>query len=263
MILNIFDKKKYAKLALKNSKKYISATPFPHINLKNFLSKDVANKLYKKFPLFNDNSFWINYKNNNTTNKKSIQDERFFPSLFREMFRELNSRQFILFLETLTNINGLIPDPYFIGGGIHISEKGGYLKKHVDFNWHHKLQAHRRVNVLIYLTPNWKKEYNGDLELSNQNGFASYEPTFNSCIIFNTSANSFHGHPQPLNVNKNIFRRVLNMYYYTTNRNKNEIYNPTFTSYGKIKKRKINPKFFKIKASPWCNNLLKDYKKLK
>ena len=46
----------------------------------------------------------------------------------------------------------LIPDPYFLGGGIHSSKKGGFLNIHTDFNWHHKLQLHRRVNVLIYLS---------------------------------------------------------------------------------------------------------------
>ena len=70
--------------------------------------------------------------------------------LFRSIFREFNSRQFLLFLETLTGIENLIPDPYFLGGGIHSSKKGGFLNIHTDFNWHHKLQLHRRVNVLIY-----------------------------------------------------------------------------------------------------------------
>ena len=59
------------------------------------------------------------------------------------MLREFNGRQFTLFLETLTGIDNLIPDPYFIGGGIHLSGPGDFLKIHADFNWHHKLQAYR------------------------------------------------------------------------------------------------------------------------
>ena len=63
------------------------------------------------------------------------------------MLREFNSRQFTLFLETLTGIECLLPDPYFIGGGAHVSTTGDFLKIHADFNWHHKLQAYRRVNA--------------------------------------------------------------------------------------------------------------------
>ena len=38
----------------------------------------------------------------------------------REMLREFNSRQIYAFsFETLTGIDCLLPDPYFIGGGVH------------------------------------------------------------------------------------------------------------------------------------------------
>ena len=264
--MNHFDSKKYNLLALKSSKKYIHNKPFPHIQFKNFLSKKYASKLYKQFPKYNSN-IWINHKkfgkNKNVNFKKAQHDERKFPKILRELFRELNSRQFILFLETLTGIDSLIPDPYLIGGGLHLIKKGGYLNIHTDFNWSHKLQLHRRVNVLIYLTPGWKKNNQGTFELYDKKKkrlIKEYVPFFNSCIIFNTSGESFHGHPKPVLGNK--LRRVLNLYYYTSNRKKSEIYNPTFTNYGVLKKRKINLKEFNIKNSPFSTELLKKYKKL-
>ena len=265
--MHIFDDKKYNILAVKNHNKYINATPFPHIQFKNFLDKKTSNILYKNFPSYN-NKIWINHKdygkNKNSNSKKSTHDERTFPGKLRLFLRELNSRQFLLFLETLSGIDSLIPDPYFIGGGIHSSKEGGYLNIHADFNWSHKLQLHRRLNVLIYLTPNWTKENQGSLEFYDKNKtkkIKEYYPEFNSCVIFNTSANSFHGHPNPV-VGKNIYRRVLNMYYYTAERKKSEIYNPTFTVYNKIKKEKINPEKFKLKNSPFSTQLLNEYKKL-
>ena len=268
-IIGLFDNTKYNKLSLKSSKKYQNAKPFPNINFKNFLNVEIADKLNKNFPKYNSAN-WIKYKNYNTSKnsnlKKSIHDERNFPLIFRSIFRELNSRQFLLFLETLTGIENLIPDPYFLGGGIHSAKKNGFLNIHTDFNWHHKLQLHRRVNVLIYLTKNWKKEYEGSLELWNKNKtkkIIEYQPIYNSCVIFNTSAISYHGHPIPLDGGDQTFRRVLNLYYYTSNRKKSEIYNPTFTNYGKLKKQKIIKKNFDIVSNPWCLSLLKDYKKLK
>ena len=62
-ITGLFDNKKYNTLALNNSKKYSTAKPFPNINFKNFLNKKIAEKLSLKFPKYNEESTWINYKN--------------------------------------------------------------------------------------------------------------------------------------------------------------------------------------------------------
>ena len=37
-----------------------------------------------------------------------------------------------------------------------VTEKGGLLDMHLDFNWNHKLQLWRKVNAIIYLTKNWQ-----------------------------------------------------------------------------------------------------------
>ncbi len=262
-IIGLFDNKKYAKLALNKSKIYKKNRPFPHISIKNFLDNNVANTLFKKFPNYNSNK-WIDYesygRNKNTNFKKSIDKEFILPQEIRAFLREVNSRQFILFLETLTGIDGLIADPYYMGGGCHISKEKGYLNIHKDFNWHHKLQLHRRVNALFYLTPDWKKEFNGSLELWSKNKkIKEYAPLFNSCLIFNTTEKSFHGHPKPI-VGKKTFRRVLNLYYYTVNNKSNEIVKPHFTDYTfKKNPNKFSNKLKSVKNSPWANQLLKNY----
>ncbi len=264
---NIFDKLKYNRLATKFNKKYKAAKPFPHIKFEKFLDNSYAKKLYKNFPKYDDNC-WINHKqygkNINTNYKKAQHDERYFSKELRTFLRSLNSKQFILFLETLTGIDGLIPDPYFIGGGLHIAKEKGYLNIHTDFNWHHKLQLHRRVNILIYLTPNFQKKNKGEFELydsKKKRRIKQYTPTFNSCLIFSTNPNSFHGHPNP--VKGKIYRRVINVYYYSANRPKNEIYNPTFTNYKEIKKNKIDLRKFNLNNSPFSKQLLEDYKNFK
>ena len=77
----------------------------------------------------------------------------------------MNSFEMLLWLEAVTGIEGLIPDPYFGGGGLHQIEPGGFLKVHADFNVHPKLNLDRRLNMLIYLNRDWKDEYGGHLEL--------------------------------------------------------------------------------------------------
>jgi len=263
--IGIFDNLNYNKLSKKYQKQYQKQLPFPHIKINDFLPKIIAEQLSISFPKF-ESDCWIKFKkygkNKNTFNRKSVQDERKFPLEFRSFFREVNSRQFILFLETLTGIDNLIPDPYFMGGGIHSAKRGGYINVHSDFNWHHKLQLHRRINVLIYLTKNWKKNYKGSLEFWSKNKkIASYLPDFNSAVIFNTSNKSFHGVPEPLDTDK--YRAVLNLYYYSSNRPKNEISEPHFTNYNLNKKHSkiIKKGILDVKNAPWSDQLIKDYKK--
>ena len=112
-----------------------------------------------------------------------------------------------------------------------ISENGDFLNVHQDFNWHFQLQLHRRVNALLYLTPDWKEEYGGNLELWNDTKkVKEVAPHFNRLIIFATPGAN-HGQPQPMNVPPGIQRRVFSAFYYTSRPNEETWADPHFTKY--------------------------------
>jgi Rps23 Pro-64 3,4-dihydroxylase Tpa1-like proline 4-hydroxylase len=164
----IFDSKKYNKLSLLNKNKFIKNTPFPHIWLKNFLPKKEAIKIYKSFPKFNNKKAWdINKsKKKEFTKQKKVQyDESKFPLMIRSFFRDISSRQFLLFLESLTGINGLMADPYLVGGGIHFYNGAGNLRSHTDFRWNAKLKLERVLNVIFYFNLNYRENEGGLFEL--------------------------------------------------------------------------------------------------
>ena len=229
----LFDDSKYAKLAFDNNKKFQNAEQFPHISFDNFLNNNLALELSQNFPDYNDDIAWV-VRDTENIKKRYQEDDKKLPKIFRLMLREFNSKQFLLFLEALTGIENLIPDPYFINGGVHMSKKGDYLSVHADFNWNHMIQANRRVNALIYLTESWNKEWNGGLELfkpNEKNPAKTIYPEFNRLIVFQTSANSLHGHPIPLNTPDEIYRQVLNLYYYSRHPDENYSKDPHFTKY--------------------------------
>ena len=196
--------------------------PFPHISIDNFLSKKNYNYIKDSFPSPN-NKIWKKPNNRNTQGKSvTVQGRHNLKELqydqkARSVFFELNSGLFIRFLEKVTGINGLIPDPFFAESGFHQMEKDGFLNVHSDFSHHDSLGLERRVNLLFYLNEDWKKEYNGYLSLYDKkiNKISSYAPKANRCIIFTTSNISYHGHPEPLMSPKGIFRKSIAMYYYT------------------------------------------------
>lgn len=203
---------------------YCFAEPFPHIVLDNFLPEAVARQALLHFPkesLRSDRVFDLGYAG---LHKRQILPEE-CDSVVRSLFHFFNSRPVLEFLEALTSISGLIPDPYFVGGGFHETARGGKLGIHADFRINDKLHLHRRLNLIIYLNEEWRAEWGGALELWNRemsSKVADVFPVFNRCIVFNTDADSFHGHPEPLAVPAGVFRRSMALYYYTASR---EIYN--------------------------------------
>ena len=141
----------------------------------------------------------------------------------------MTSNNFIEILEKLVNINGIIRDNYNLeGAGFHKITNNGFLNLHTDFNNYNDIKygsLDRRINLLIYLNPNWKEEYNGHLWICNKDTkkiIKKVLPISNKCVIFNTTNKSIHGHPNKLNVpSENIQRDSIALYYYTKNDNNN------------------------------------------
>jgi Rps23 Pro-64 3,4-dihydroxylase Tpa1-like proline 4-hydroxylase len=196
---------------------YLVAEPFPHTVIDNFLSPTVLEEVLAEFPEPQAMQ-WRRFSNKSEKKLASTSEQQLGPAT-RFLLYQLNSGTFIDFLEKLTGIEGLIPDPHFLGGGLHQIETGGYLKIHADFNKHERLNLLRRLNVLIYLNQNWPEEYGGHLQLWDKEMKECKRkvlPIFNRCVIFNTDTFSYHGHPDPLTCPEDRFRRSLALYYYTS-----------------------------------------------
>jgi hypothetical protein len=203
---------------------YCFAEPFPHIVLDHFLPDDVAQLALDHFPresLRSDRVFEIGYAGQH---KRQILPAE-CDAQARALFHFFNSQPMLAFLEGLTTIQGLIPDPYFMGGGYHETTRGGKLGIHADFRVNEQLHLHRRLNVIVYLNREWDEAWGGALELWSRDmkqKCREVAPLFNRCVIFNTDATSYHGHPDPLMTPEGVCRRSIALYYYTASR---EIYN--------------------------------------
>ena len=197
-------------------KSYLDADPFPHIAIDDFLPEPILERCLAEFPT--DTSGVTD-----TYDRKQERFKRAFtpdvlPSFSRNLFYAFNSRPFIQVVENISGIQGLIPDPFFEGGGYHELSQGGHLSVHADFNYHQRLHVERRINVLIYLNRDWKDEYGAQLELWDtdmKSRVKSYVPAFNRCVIFSTTSDSNHGNPQPVNHPDGVSRRSIALYYYT------------------------------------------------
>lgn len=231
--LFFFDREALLELATRRAAEYQGATPFPHVVIDDFLPTEVAETCEHDFPA-KDGFDWDLYTDGGRTLKLATSNEAIMPPRIRQIVGQFNSVAMIEFLEKLTGIPGLIPDPHLVGGGLHRIEQGGFLEIHADFNQHGLLKLDRRLNLLLYLNPGWKEEWGGHLELWDQSMKVCQRrisPLFNRCVIFSTTDTSFHGHPKPLECPPDIARRSLAFYYYSNGRPESERSDPHSTLY--------------------------------
>lgn len=196
---------------------YRSAQPFPHIVLDDVLTPEAFDAAAAEFPATED-PFWKGYLHVNETKYSNTQPDTWGATL-NAVAKEFCSPEFVGWLEDLTGIEGLMPDWSMDGGGLHQTLRGGHLNIHADFSTHHVHESWaRRVNILLYLNKEWHDSWGGQLELWNKDMTAqqgSVTPRGNRMLVFTTSLDSFHGHPDPLTCPPGEARRSLALYYFT------------------------------------------------
>jgi Rps23 Pro-64 3,4-dihydroxylase Tpa1-like proline 4-hydroxylase len=203
---------------------YQRAEPFEHAAIDGLFDDEVLEGILADFPT-PAAMRWMRFDNAAERKLGFYHETSTISDRIRAFLDAMNGFELLLFLERLTGIEGLIPDPYFGGGGLHQIEPGGFLKIHADFNVHPKLKLDRRLNVLVYLNRNWNEEYGGHLELwdaSLSRPVQKIAPLFNRTVIFSTGEQSFHGHPEPLRTPPGVTRKSVSLYYYTAGRPESE-----------------------------------------
>lgn len=195
-----------------------SAAPFSHLVIDGFLTDDALSGIVAEFPS-HDAEGWYAYENAIEIKKATNNWERFGPWTYR-LFCFLGSPGFVGQLEKLTGCR-LFADPGLNGGGLHSHRSGGKLNTHLDYSRHPKLGLQRRLNLIIYVTPNWCDEWGGHLQFWTHDPsrgrpkdlVKSIAPLFNRAVLFDTTQNSWHGLPEPIACPGDICRNSLAIYY--------------------------------------------------
>ena len=161
--------------------------------------------------------YWLDYSHKNQI-KTGITNKSLMGKNSRLLIEELSSSIFLEWLSELTDFKDLIVDPELDRAGLHKIKTNGYLNIHTDEQSHTKHKYwKRRLNLLLYLSPDYEKSWGCNLELWDHKSkrlIESISPEFNRCVIFATDNKSYHGHTSPLNCPENSARRSVAIYYY-------------------------------------------------
>ena len=163
----------------------------PSFIIDNVLPQDVAQRIFAAFPERGRMIF-----------KNSIRERKFvaaqmdkYDAILEEAVFAFQEKEVVKEITEITGIVGLETDCNLYAGGISAMSKGNYLKPHLDNSHDGKQEKYRAVNLLYYVTPEWKLENGGNLEMWD-NGLRrsprTIESSFNRLVLMATNQISWH-----------------------------------------------------------------------
>ena len=216
--MNIISKK-YKDLS-NLSDKFMKSSPFPYVILDNFLDKKFFKEIAfdKKKIDYSQGKFF----QNDVEKNKWISKNTNLPKNIKKIVRELNSLKWTNNLKRLTKIEDLFSTK--VGNSdlanYHEMSSNGFLGSHVDHSTDPDTGSPHVLNIILYLSKNWKNEWGGSTIFLDPKGKLikkkiSYIP--NRAIIFLHTPYSFHGVTKLRN-NK-IKRSTIYVDYYSKSKN--------------------------------------------
>ena len=204
-------------------KSFNSAEPFRHVIFDPFLDESFCRELMAGFPAF-DSSHAVNERGE-VGRKAAHPNLAALGPAYARFDRLIRDRAFLLLMSQITGIPNLLYDPEYVGGGTHENLDGQDLDSHVDFNYHPERRWHRRLNLILFLNPEWDAGWGGCLELlrdplAAENQVAAVAPLANRAVLFETTERSWHGFRRirlPADKRK-LSRRSIAVYFYTKDR---------------------------------------------
>jgi Rps23 Pro-64 3,4-dihydroxylase Tpa1-like proline 4-hydroxylase len=206
---------------------YQRSKPYHHVMIDNFLSEEIARKLSQSFPkdeLFNHPKKDIH--------ENKLEGDRFdlYPDIFSALKTEIAKPQFSAFIEAITGIKGTFITDDVYGVGIQKGKKGSFEDVHIDFNIHPEKDVQHRLNFQLFLSPSWKAEWNGALEMWNDcvsKCKKAVSCRFNRAIIFEVKDTAYYGYTKPLECPDNADRKLFSANFYTVKEEQGIAYHDT------------------------------------
>jgi hypothetical protein len=215
--------------ALEFAREFKGSEPFPHVVIPEFFNPEFCQRLLDDFPTFDPEA-----ARNEMGNRggKAIQTAvRDISPAYRELDDYIQTPEFLDVISKITGIPNLLYDPEYTGGGTHDNQNGQGLDPHVDFNYHPRTGWHRRLNLIVYLNPEWEESWGGNFDLHlnpwepAEDRITTVLPLFNRGVIFETSERSWHGF-EPIRLpagRTDLSRKSFAIYLYTKERPPEEV----------------------------------------
>ncbi len=189
----------YAKLILKRveplkdslKKEFFMPGRIPSFAVDDLLPEEIAREIYRHFPSLDA----MIYKKSIRERKAIAAQMNRYSPLLEEIIYAFQDPAVVKLVSAITGLSTLIPDDKLYAGGISRMEMGDYLNPHLDNSHDMNRENYRILNLLYYVTPDWKEDFGGNLELWDQGPGKPgrvIHSRFNRLVVMATGEKSWH-----------------------------------------------------------------------
>lgn len=207
ILQRLFEKKEEISLQYNKSKDKIG-----YFWIDDLLPDELALEIHKVFP--NENEMVL---------KKSLKEDKYiavqmdkYHPVLEEIIYAFQDERIVNLIADICDIKQTIPDSSLYAGGLSMMGNRQFLQPHLDNSHDSKRELWRVLNLLYYITPEWKEEYGGNLEVW-PNGLKNDPITifskFNRLAVMATHNESLHS-VSPIKYEG--FRKCISNYYFST-----------------------------------------------
>jgi Rps23 Pro-64 3,4-dihydroxylase Tpa1-like proline 4-hydroxylase len=186
---------------------------FKYWIIKDLLPNDLACKIAKSFP----NEDALRKRDSLREYKRVGVDFESYHPLMEKITYAFHDSKVVDLVSKITGFNSLVPDHELYAGGLSSMSKNSFLNPHLDNSHNDNKSMYRVLNLLYYVSKDWKLEYGGNLLLFPKGMNKSSETIFsefNSLVLMETNNLSYHGVTKVKHVEP---RRCVSNYYFSLN----------------------------------------------
>lgn len=155
------------------------------------LPKDLANQIFENFPKLSETK----EKNDFREHKYVAYQMNQYHPLLEEVIYAFQEQKVVEIISEIVGVDTILPDSNLYAGGLSLMTKNNFLSPHLDNSHNKDIKLWRVFNLLYYVSPDWKLENGGNLELW-PNGLKSnpitIESKFNRLVVMATHQKSWH-----------------------------------------------------------------------
>jgi len=161
-----------------------------HFTLDNLLPTEIAEKIYASFPLPSQ----MHLLNSPGELKLKYSYVKKESTLLQDIHFAIQHPRVIAVIEEITGIKNQIPNQSRLDGAVSTLLKGYYINPHLDNSHDIEKKHYQTVNLLYYVSPNWKLENGGNYELWDEaiKNRIIIPSLFNRLLVMETNQTSWH-----------------------------------------------------------------------
>lgn len=174
------------------------------------LPVSIAEQIANVFPPASDMRLMDTFRERKHTTK----DLKRFDPMIEDITFAFQDERIVKKVAEMTGISDAVGDPRLYAGGLSAMTRGHFLNPHIDNSHDGERKNYRVLNLLYYVTPGWKAENGGNLELwdSKVRNPIEIPSLFNRLVLMSTNDNSWHSVNE---VRVDGIRRCVSNYYFS------------------------------------------------